>query len=969
VERLILTQDRIAADSLELEEPWFRVRREKDGAIQLPWFRLGGGEEGEAAQPGGEAAATTPAPTITLGHAKVTGLRADWVDDVLDPPLESRVGSTFELKDVSIARGGFECGGSVGVEFLEIGGRIDVEGRVRLTPEEELVEVELAGRGLKPGPIDRYAGGQVVIDFRDGRLGGTIRAERKKAPEGGNSASLTVKDLFLRDGEAGPPLLAARDLRVKVDRFDEANRILEVDQVVARGTVLEIRTETTGGTRIGGLLFPKAAPREVSAAPEARGPETVEEFRERLRAILEERRPLVRLKTLDLAIQRLAITSGQEGTPLVFEDFTLRNVKPLEALGEDVADHPGLEFRVEGKISPIAESVVMEASATPFSNEPELDFQLEVKGIEPSHWAGLTEDDVDLSRLRGASIVTRGRAQFRMRRENPFSYPISRPFSGEVALEEFRLSGADGNPLFAFDEFRIVAPSIDLGRSSFRLRRVELSAPRFDALRDEEGLHVAGVLIRLPKDEAADEKAAPAKPSPAGESAGPEFHLTLENLHVQDVETVFTSSLGDPETVIPLSDLEVAVRGFSTRAFDEPLPVTFSVGARSAPVELPLKPPREREAFRNLEIAGRLTLTEVRDGWVKVDLGGLELSNFLGMAGEKDIQLRGGTFDLDGRWRFQGQDATLDVRLELTFTDLDVSEARGGPIERILRLPASLNTAIFVLRDESGRIRFPLEYTVSQTGDTVKESRDKAIHTFGILVANALKSAPLRLAGIAVDVLAFTGSLVGIQRGKEEEILEEPPVVLEFAAGDSSLSVESRNRLDRLVKRLAKDGDLFASLDHELGKRDVAILDDRTNPDPEDCRDIITFLRIRKQRLYRARSQSRARMRAAIATGANDDFQKAVDELRSLDRRSAAVEADLDDMLDVLRAPETGRRKQRTREACLGLAQARLRALHEDVGEAASSLGGQFRFRRPRFQDPKLEGGGRVVITLGRVKD
>ena len=49
---------------------------------------------------------------------------------------------------------------------------------------------------------------------------------------------------------------------------------------------------------------------------------------------------------------------------------------------------------------------------------------------------------------------------------------------------------------------------------------------------------------------------------------------------------------------------------------------------------------------------------------------------------------------------------------------------------------------------------------------------------------------------------------------------------------------------------------------------------------------------------------------------------------------------------------------------------ARLLSLDQVVGELTTAdLENRVRLRRPRFVEPEIDGGGRVVITLGRVKD
>src|SRR5262249_53485846 len=155
------------------------------------------------------------------------------------------------------------------------------------------------------------------------------------------------------------------------------------------------------------------------------------------------------------------------------------------------------------------------------------------------------------------------------------------------------------------------------------------------------------------------------------------------------------------------------------------------------------KPPEleERPIFQELAVKGELALAPNKLGSVKVALGGLELAAFAGAARKNGVNLGDGLLDADVTTTFK-PDGALDLKVDATFTDLDVSESDNGPIAKFLNVGAPLGVILFVLRDEEGAIRLPLHVDRSASGDVPVAGL--VLRVLRDLIVDAIKSSPLR---------------------------------------------------------------------------------------------------------------------------------------------------------------------------------------------------------------------------------
>jgi hypothetical protein len=229
---------------------------------------------------------------------------------------------------------------------------------------------------------------------------------------------------------------------------------------------------------------------------------------------------------------------------------------------------------------------------------------------------------------------------------------------------------------------------------------------------------------------------------------------------------------------------------------------------------------------------------------------------------------------------------------------------------------------------------------------------------FGQIVATAMASSPLKVAGGVTNIL-------GIGPQKKEPGAQDAGFVA-FAPADADLSPDMRLKVAVLTERLRRDSKLELTLKHELGQGDVERAAVLANPSPDECLALAEQIRARKQRLLESRGALAAEARARVASGGGASADQSLAQLRSVDRELAAAEDALDRVYELLRPGADRQADRRTRAAALEIAQARLDAVHTAL--LASGIPGieqRLRVTHAQFAAPE-EGhaDGKVTFTL-----
>ncbi|MEN8148581.1 MAG: hypothetical protein ABFS86_02090, partial [Planctomycetota bacterium] len=345
-------------------------------------------------------------------------------------------------------------------------------------------------------------------------------------------------------------------------------------------------------------------------------------------------------------------------------------------------------------------------------------------------------------------------------------------------------------------------------------------------------------------------------------------------------------------------------------------------------------------------------------GWLRASVMGLDLSNLRGMAKESGVTLNRGTLELGVGARFH-DDGGMRINSTIAFRDLNLTEPEGGVLQRLLKLPASTNTVIFLLRDHTGTISFSfgLDIPPEQKVST-RRITSLAITKISELIALAVLKSPLRVgAGIA--------GIVGIGPGEEEP---EDPILIAFEPGTTRLTEDSRSAFEALIERMQDESDLTLTLEHEIGTADLEPVETRATPRQDDCRAIAEHLRLRQRRILEERATVVERARAYLVAGRAEESGQARKQLRAIDREIGNIARELDQVLAILRRGADRRKTRRTQLGCVALGRMRIEELARRM-RAAKVQPDRIRYLRPRYADPEIEDGGIVSLQPGRRMD
>jgi hypothetical protein len=454
---------------------------------------------------------------------------------------------------------------------------------------------------------------------------------------------------------------------------------------------------------------------------------------------------------------------------------------------------------------------------------------------------------------------------------------------------------------------------------------------------------------------------------------------------VNEIDFAFVDRTTDPAMYIPLKGMDVEIRDFTTRSTKATKPMRFNAILTAGEVSLarrdvsrpadsndlaPSGPAETRPApedlgtmerrllFQELSATGRLALYPRPEGWVKAGLSGLELVNFKGTASQVDMTLNDGILDasVDVRFRGEGQ---VSTRSRLVFTDLSLTEPPDGFLLRLLSLPTSLDTVLFILQDSDGAIRLPLAFKMDEDGLSRGQVTSAAIGATAAVIANAVASSPFRLAGTV-------GGVLGVE-GEEETALETH--FLQYAPGVTVTSEGQLHEFEVLLTQLRKDKNKTATIRHQLGGGDVEHAASLVNLSPEEAFRLIDRLKQDKAVLQMTRDQFSSRARAAYVAGHHTKAWVQTHRLQETERRLGLAERAIDDLLEMMRPGTEHAAKRRTRDACLTIGRIRLNALADTLASTATpDMRDRIKFVPPRFVETEGHDGGTVSITLSTSK-
>jgi hypothetical protein len=939
------------------------AHRRADGAMLIAGLRLVPVRATAAASTTAAEAHTAPAPTLRCDALAIERATLRWRDDTASLASAAVLDASCERLVL-----GADAPPAPFVVALRIPDSLEelaLRGEIRSARDALALRAELDARGLRTGPLARYLPPGQSATLRDGRLRLAVDAALS-----GGSAKVEVRGLDFRDGEA--PL--ARIERIAFDAPQLGSAAVAIDELSITGVTLRGQSDAEGAVELLGMRFapgevpPGAPPQPTEASSTAPGAPA-------------DAPADVRLARLDVQIAELLWQEHGARTPLR-ASLRLFNPQPLHLLSADPPSLEPLALRLEGAALPVARSLALALRATPFGAEPEVSGELAIDGIDGN---GLLEAlpalaaRVKPGAMRDGTLRARLESHLRVRRRTPTDLGLAQGFGLEVSLDGVELRDRpDGALLAGLEALHVDVARIAPDTGDVHVRSIELVTPAATFTQQAEGLHAFGFVLPASHPEAPP----PAEPAPATatvEQNPPPPLLRIDEFVVSGIDLRYEDARVTPPFRAPLTGLDVEVRGLTSLATREERPIDFRASVAAGPVEMPQRQYQsllggflgaaakaiggadeqhsleQRRLFDEIAVQGRVSLFPAPEGRIKTSITGLELLGLRGLAQTGGVEIGDGVLDAGIDLRLQGERG-IAVDSRFVFQYLSLDEPADGPISRYLRLPAPLDTVLFVLRNDQGEHDIPLGFTVTESGVGGGQIAAAAATALGGLITDAIASSPFRITGAFTDLTGLTGG------GPAEQREESLPLL--FAPFETALTIAQRNVLAPLAERLADDETLVLVVQHELGGGDIERAQRVANPDPAHVRSLVARLRARKAELERERAARAAEAAIQHALG-SVSVSEARSALENVETRLGQVEIGLDRALELLRPGAERRAERRMREACAALGQLRLANIRRSLEELGAARAiDRIELRKPRFVPSKGTNGGRALITV-----
>lgn len=1038
---LVVDGGALRAKRVAVEDARFAVARDPVGALLAAGLRIPISAFRTAEAQGGtqdansEASQAPPAemtqaqallatlPDVEIERIEVRNAELAFDDASRTPAVSARARLDLVVDGLATKRPDVPARFDVAIAVPGSAERIAIAGTAALGPDRARLEARTSAQSLRAGALAAYLPEGLASTLVDGSGAYSSSFEVSAHPLGGITAELRLADVELRDAGIDRPLFALRDARIAIERADPAAHVWDVAVIAARGLEVDARRTRDGAFEaLGFRAAPTREPRDEQGAATTAAREAPPRSAPRLELPED---LSARLGALELELSRLTFVDEQQGAdarPLELAG-TLGLRAPFAIAGADPGHVGPLSLRVSASAAPLAREVVLDVECAPFTAEPSLALKFAARGLRG---AGVTELAPSLAPFLDGSgladgVATGGLAvKLAIKKRRPLDLDLRGGFGAHVALERCELRASDaGELLAALDGVEAAVERIDLATGDVHIASVEVRTPMTRILRDSAGIHAFGFVLdpaKLSRADAAsaagpatddgssaralDDVASTHAPASGGaeplasETSAPSAaaaplersrptrgEIRIDELTLRGLDLVVRDTTSAPETVLPLTDLQVEVRKLTTLAWTEPRSIAFEAFASAGKVPLRARARadnvvagvfgavgdvlegkedvarvEERPVFEDAAIAGRIALFPHLSGHVQADLGVLELPAFEGTARSLGLVVGDGVFDGAVRARFKG-DARVAVDTTLVFSDLSLDEPKSGPIETYLSLPVPLDTVLFLLRNDDGEHRIPVSFTLTEDGVSAGAIATAAAGAAGSVIASAVAAAPVRVLSTFTDLFGGDGG----------EPSSKSRAELAFAPASAELPDDADATLAPLVQRLRDDDDLVVALQHRFGAADVERARAMANPDRATCLEIVARGRQRRAELARQRAEVAAEARAAYALGREDEGKTLGERLRALDAECGVNEAALDGVLALLQPGAERHADKRTRSAALAVGRARLERLRQELERAGfDDAATRIELRSPAYDVAPSGAPGTIVLVTRR---
>lgn len=735
--------------------------------------------------------------------------------------------------------------------------------------------------------------------------------------------------------------------------------------------------------------------------------------------------PTVTLGKLDIGIDRLRYIdrTRTDAVPLDLS-LALKTPGAQTLLAPDPTDLPPVVLAIQGALTPLVKKIDVTLRAEPFAADPGAMLTALLEGIDGAALERVDPDlaaSIDPSGYVDGSLEIGVDARLSVARRGPMDFDFARGFGAMIAVAPFAIRPTPGAEPTGFERFDVEIKRISPATGDVRVASAELTGIHARVEQRADGMHVAGLRLPAPSETELDEsgqgtqaeKASdkngdgetmdPSEPTDtaAPAAASPEF--AIDRLLVSGVDFAYTDLRVEPAFILPVADAQLEVQRFTTRTFEEARPFSFRLILDAGEVPLPERSGadnllfgvlgsmadaatlqskkfeiEQRRVWDLLEVSGRLSLGPEIRGRVSTSLLGLELPAFMGLAAQGGVEIGDGLVDNQVKLRFRS-DGGLGINSKTVSSYLSLSEPPGGPISKYLQLPAPLDTVLFLLRNEDGAQEIPVRLDIPEDGVSMGQVAGLAAQTLGLLITDAVSSAPLRVLGPLSDVAGALG-LGGAP-------LTADSVTLAFDGGAATLAAsrvqwdsaeasgaaaqggpQAQEPLAEAANALRLNPDLRIVLQASLGAKDLEVAQRIANPSRDVVQAMIQSHRDRKAVIERERSLAAARANAQLAAGSLDLVETTNERLQALDGDRRDTEAALDSLFARIRPGAERRAEMRTRNAAIALGKERMDRVRSRLVELAGpAAGSRIDVRRPRFvpqrEDAPLPDLGVVTIT------
>ena len=835
---------------------------------------------------------------------------------------------------------------------------------------------------------------------------------------------------------ANAPMLAKVRNIALVDRGTELFAIDEVvadlplvtdDEVHVRDAhvtgIRTIVTKTEDALHVPGFSF-ASAPAGKQAAPQ---PTEVVPATQPVDEDADPQPPLIlpklRIDALALELERFELRDRTDETrePLVVTT-AIKLAEPW--LGDPAADEPvAMQFAITGACQPLGASFRADTKLSPFDLTPTLDIDFVLENFDTTQLQRVLPSLGDQLRGEAKSLTAKAEihAFLNLKRRDPRKFDLQRSLGAELTIENVELRDGDSDqPYASIASIDAIVRAIQPSTGSVLLRSVTIDEPKIRVENDEHGMHVAGfVLPPQPKveprsaieppgeveqpqpneaaqasEQAAPKVAQPAEetspdqpqnPSPTPAATAEQAEFAIDRFDLLGLEVDYKDATTEPPTHLLLRETDAQLKRFSTRAFDEARPMSFSLNVRGGPIELEKRVIKssvlagllqsgaealvganteheyeERAMLDELRVDGQLQLFPATIGRVNISMSELELAAFRGLAKQAGVELTDGLYDMRVLVDLKGYDG-IDIRSNHVLTYLELDEPPNGPIYRYLRLPAPIQTVLFLLRNADDQQRLPISLHVPADGVSQSAIIGLAVENLIKLIGDAFGGASERVLGGA------TGGLIGGSSDVPDVTVEIP-----FAPGSP---LPSAHDLQPLIDAALDDETLSIVLTHEMGAADRPFAARLANPDRQVVQATIDRLQRKRAQLEAQRTPLAADVVALYAAGKVQEALRLHDQLRALDEHQGELLEALGRAIEQIGNPRERNALRRTRQAGVALSEARLDAVSKALGQDCPQLvekpadgRGSRIERRPGRGLPVagVDGGGRIVAVLRR---